>query len=315
MIKHFAAAVLLLAATHALANHGPSSSGGGAITLSGETLRQGKFEVTIREDFTQFERFTRSEVASIAASGEEIHALRRSFVTSAAVAYGITDDFQVGIASGYDNGWNFLDGHAHGEHVSIGSTNPDGFLDTTLTLKYRILQGAPGNLSLLTGIKMPTGRDDIRLSNNHPLHASDQPGTGSWDVPFGIAYSRFLTDRITIDASAAYMLRTEHDDFQVGDRLDLSAALAYRLTDSIRTFPQFSVFGELLFVHIQKDREAGETDPNSGSATLYLSPGLRVRFTENVAFTIAPAMPLYQHVNGLQGEVEFKMTAALSVGF
>jgi hypothetical protein len=49
----------------------------------------------------------------------------------------------------------------------------------------------------------------------------------------GLAYSRFLTSRVTIDASMLYMFRTENDDFKVGDRFDVGAALAYRLTESI----------------------------------------------------------------------------------
>ena len=49
------ALVLMSAASPVFANHGPGTSGGGSATASGETLKQGHFELSLREDYTQFE--------------------------------------------------------------------------------------------------------------------------------------------------------------------------------------------------------------------------------------------------------------------
>ena len=65
---------------------------------------------------------------------------------------------------------------------------------------------------------MPTGRDDVKLSNGAKLDPSSQPGTGSYDFQLGLAYSRFLTANLTLDASAIYTFRTELNGFEVGDR-------------------------------------------------------------------------------------------------
>jgi hypothetical protein len=146
-------------------------------------------------------------------------------------------------------------------------------MDLWLTGKYRLLKGAPGNLSLLGGAKFPVGRDDFELDNGEELEPSSQPGSGAFDFQAGLAYSRFLTSHITLDASGSYTFRTEHDGFEVGDRVDLGLALAYRLTDSVKDFPNVSVFGEVLGVILQKDRSDDEGhNPNSGGATMYLSP-------------------------------------------
>ena len=153
------------------------------------------------------------------------------------------------------------------------------------------------------------------LSSGELLSPTDQPGTGAFDFPVGVAYSRFLTSRITLDASALYTFRTEDDHFQVGDRFDGGIALAYRLTESIQKFPQYSVFGEILDVYLQKDEDHGEADPNSGGNTLYFTPGARVRFNKDLALTVAPSIPILQDLNGGQGKVEFKLAVTLSFSF
>ena len=131
-----------------------------------------------------------------------------------------------------------------------------------------------------------------------------------------MGYSRFLTSQLTTDLGAVYTLRTEYDGFKVGDRLDLGVALAYRLTPSIRQFPNWSVFGEANAVWIGKDHSDEEGDnPNSGGWTIYLTPGVRVRFNEQVAFTFAGSVPVSQDLNGDQIESRFKLAASLSFSF
>src|SRR6185436_2479326 len=150
------------------------------------------------------------------------------------------------------------------------------------------MQGQPGNLSLIGGLKLPTGRDDVHLDNGERLEPSSQPGSGAWDFQGGLAYSRFLTSRWTIDASVLYTLRTRHDDFKVGDRFDGGIALAYRITEDIGRFPQWSVFGELNSVWVQKDHTEGGSNPNTGGLTVFVTAGGRVRFSPRVALTLAP---------------------------
>ena len=65
-------------------------------------------------------------------------------------------------------------------------------------------------------------------------------------------------------------------------------------------------------VYLQKDENHHERDANSGSNTIYLTPGGRIRFSKNLALTIAPSFPIFQNVNGDQGKVEFKMAISLS---
>jgi len=308
--------IVVVAAEEARANHGPGASGGGSSVVSGETLEPGHFELSLREDYTNFEHFSRSAAAARGLAGGDFDALDHGFLTSIEAAYGVIDDLQVGIGIGYFFGNEFIsaDRQADGS-VEVASAEPEGLTDLALVAKYRVLKGWPGNLAVFGGVIFPTGRTDVRLDNGERLSPTDQPGTGRWAFPIGVAYSRFLTSAVTLDASAAYTFRAEKDDFKVGDRFDAGLALAYRLTPSIKQFPQYSVFLELNDVYLMKDRADGGHDPNSGSNTLYLTPGARVRFDPMIALTLAPSFPVYQHVNGDQGKVEFKVSVSLSLAF
>lgn len=309
------ALIVFIAASVAWANHGPGASGGGASTIAGETLKEGHFEFELREDFSQFQQFDRAAAISRAMSGGDFDALDHGFFTTLSGAYGITDDLQVGAGIGYFIGQDFVSASSDNGVTSFGRTNPDGLTDLVVTGKYRVLSGQPGNLSIIAGAVFPTGRDDIRLNNGELLTPTDQPGTGRWGVPFGLGYSRFLTSRITIDASVLYTYRFEEGGFKVGDRFDSGLALAYRLTRSIKQFPQYSVFLELNNVYLAHDRDHAVRDPNSGGDTLYLTPGFRVRFDKTIALTVAPSFPVYENLYGNQGRIDFKIAASLSFAF
>jgi hypothetical protein len=315
---HLLSVLALLLAHHALANHGPGTSGGGSSTISGETLKAGKFSLDLRMDYTEFEHVGRAEAERRALESGGFDALRRAFVYTATLSYGVLDDLQLSATLGYYKGEGFIDaepGEEPGEAES-GIVDPEGLTDLFLNAKYRLLKGKPGNLSLVGGVKLPTGRDDVRLDNGETLEASSQPGTGAYDYQFGLAYSRFLTSKVTLDASGLYTLRTRHDGFKVGDRFDAGLAVAYRLTESIRSFPQWSVFGEATYLWLGKDHgsESGLNN-NSGGSTLYLTPGVRVRFNETASLTVAPSFPVWQDLEGDQIEAQFKLAVTLTVGF
>jgi hypothetical protein len=310
-------ALALARAAVALAHHGPGTSGGGSATISGETLKAGSWDLDLRADYTNFQHFSQQQAEEHAAQSGEFDAIDWSLLTSISAAYGITDDFQMGASIGYYHGQNFVGADRNDETgvVDSGTANPAGLTDLWINAKYRVLQGQPGNLSLIGGIKLPTGRDDVRLSNGELLEPSSQPGSGAIDFQAGAAYSRFLTSRLTLDASGVYTFRMKHDGFKVGDRFDVGTALAYRLTPDINQFAQWSVFAEVNGVWVQKDEPEEGPNPNTGGVTVFLTPGARVRFTEHMALTVAPSIPVYQDLNGDQDKTRFKFAATLSFSF
>jgi hypothetical protein len=299
-----------------LANHGPGTSGGGSSTASGETLKAGGFDFSLRTDLTQYQSFTRPEAANRAIQNGDFDAIDRTFVESFSVAYGVTDDFQIGAQLGWYAGDNFVSAEADGMGgADVATADPRGLTDLWLQGKLRVMHGRSGHLAVIAGLKLPTGKDDVLLSNGDPLEPSSQPGTGAVDVQAGLAYSRFLTSRVTMDASGIYTLRTEHEGFRVGDRFDVGTAFAYRLTEDIRQYPNWSVSGEVLGVWLGEDEDGGTRNGNSGGTTVYLAPGIRGRFDSHVALSVAPAVPVYQDLDGDQPETRGKLTVTLSVSF
>ncbi len=306
-------AVLAILSSPSLANHGPGTSGGGSSTASGETLRAGGFDLSLRTDLTQFQSFTQAEAAGHAIQSGDFDAIDRTLVESLSIAYGVTDDFQIGAQIGWYSGDNFVSAESNGMGgANVATVDPRGLTDLWLQGKLRVMHGPHGHLAVLGGIKLPTGKDDVRLSNGSRLEPSSQPGTGAFDYQVGLAYSRYLTSRATIDASGFYTFRTGHEGFRVGDRLDLGTAIAYRLTEDIKTFPNWSASGELVGVWLGKDEDGGTRNENSGGTTVYFSPGIRERVSPHVALSLAPAIPVYQDANGDQVETRGKLTFTLS---
>lgn len=294
-------------------NHGPGTTGGGSTTTSGETLRRGGWSFELRSDWTQFEDVSVAEAEAEAIQNGEFDALESSWVNQLVLSYGLTDDLELGLQLGYYSGSDFIDAEEDGLGGAESATaDPSGLTDTWLTMKWRVLRGAGGHLALIGGVKLPTGKDDETLSNGEELEPSSQPGSGSVDYQAGLAYSRFLTPFVTLDASGIYTLRTEHDDFEVGDRADLGLALAHRLTEDVQAPNNWSVFGELNGVWLGEDQEGGVSNESSGGETVHLTLGVRDRIDQHWSLSLAPAVPILQDVNGEQVETDWRVGLALT---
>jgi hypothetical protein len=294
-------------------NHGPGTSGGGSAAVSGETLRQGRWSFELRSEWTEFERTSRAEAEAEAIAHGEFDALESAWVQQLAVSFGLTDDVQLGLELGYYSGSGFIDAEEDGLGGAESATaDPSGPTDAWVTAKWRVVRGSSGHLALIAGVKLPIGEDDETLSNGEELEPSSQPGTGAVDYRAGLAYSRYLTPRVTLDASGVYTFRTEHDGFEVGDRADLGLALNRRLTEDVRAPNNWSVFGELLGVWLGKDEEDGDSNESSGGETVYLALGVRDRIDEHVSLSLAPSVPILQDVNGEQVETDWRIGLGLT---
>jgi hypothetical protein len=195
-----ACAALSPALVHA--NHGPGTSGGGVATLSGETLRQDRFDISVSSTYTDFEDVSDAEaIARLVASGADhghFDYLNHSVITTLDAQYGWNDDLTLGAQIGYYAADDFRVAHIHGDgSTGIHSGDVEGLTDLYLNAKYRFMRGRNGHLAVIGGIKLPTGDDEETISGGSLVHPSSQPGTGSVDYQAGLAYSRFLTSRVT----------------------------------------------------------------------------------------------------------------------
>ena len=110
-------------------------------------------------------------------------------------------------------------------------------------------------------------------------------------------------------------MRTEANQFRLGDRIDGGLAFAYRLVEDIQRFPQVSLFAEANVRHLFESESGGVRDPNTGGTTLFLTPGIRIGFCRNASFTLSAPLPVLQERNGEQLKTSFKVNGALTLSF
>lgn len=294
---------LLGAVTYVHADHGPGTSGSGFTTLTAETLRAGQFASSFQFDWTEFD--------DLSGSPEGVDMLDRSFLSTVSISYGLLDNFQLGLSIGYYS----AEGAREFEGGDLVTADPDGLTDLWLTGKYRFYQGPSGKLSVIGGIKAPTGDSDVTNSEGERLEPSATAGTGAWDALLGVAYSLPISSRVNLDADALYTFRGERYDYRLGDRWDLGAAISWLVLGKDGHYPQLSIVGETTVRHISKSEADGKMDGNTGGTVLFLSPGLRVGFSKNMAASLGMQFPVVQNLNGEQLETRFRLITGISVAF
>src|SRR5947209_5573841 len=132
-IRKFCTVIFLLISMPARANHGPGASGGGSATISGETLKPGAFEFSLREDYSQFQHFGPAAAAERARRGGDFDALDHGFLTTLDFAYGLATDVQFGATLGYFVGRDFISASRQDYgSVESATAQPTGFTDLLL---------------------------------------------------------------------------------------------------------------------------------------------------------------------------------------
>jgi hypothetical protein len=318
-------AIALVASSQRLfADHGPGTTGGSVSTQGGETIDAGDLELELRLDYTDFESLSDASAArrALKVDGDHPHfeALDWSLLTNLFLSYGITDDLEISTSIGVYRGDDLREGEIHDDHGDEAEVDNlgdvSGITDMWVNAKYRVLKGSYGHLAPIVGVKLPTGKDDATAEGtNERLDPSLQPGTGAFDFRFGLAYTLEITSQVKVNTSASYILRTEGNDFRVGDRIDYGIAGIWRLMEDRDQFPQVSLIGEIDLVNNFKNEEGDHTIQNSGGTILFLSPGVAVGLNERVTLTVMPQFPVMQDLNDEQQEISFKLSTALTIDF
>ncbi len=307
MTQHivFPLGVLFVLSTlpNALADHGPGTSGGGVTTQSAEVLKPNQWSLSLQNDWTSF------DVPSLVGK-ENFDFIDDAYLTTLTVSYGITENFQMSLSDGYYAA-------AGAGEIEDGDTltfDPDGITDLWLSAKYRCYRGPEGQFAIYGGLKAPVGDDDVFNSEGERVEPSSMPGSGAWDGLIGIAYTFALSPTLSLDASAQYIVRGEHFDYQIGNRIDVGAALGWRVWGEAKG-PQVSLMWEALLRSVRAGESGGDTVVNSGGNILAIAPGVRIGFCENASLSISTQLPIIQDLNGDQVETDFRLTTALTLAF
>src|SRR4029077_10047176 len=172
-----------------------------------------------------------------------------------------------------------------------------GIGDLTLFGQYRFLQQQGTQLALLFGSEVPTGKTNDRTRQDEVFDAEFQPGSGSWDLFLGVAWT-YQNGFWSFDSNVLYTLGTEGtQDTDLGDRFQYNFAVSYRFTSlgsgslpmfhgatshehgddghhhsHASTGPSLDLVLELNGEWHAEQATNGISDPNSGGNTVFLSP-------------------------------------------
>jgi hypothetical protein len=160
------------------------------------------------------------------------------------------------------------------------------------------------------GLKLPTGRQDVRNENGDPAERTLQPGTGTTDLLLGGYFSRVLGSGASwfVDALLQQPL-SAHDDFRPGARVSLDLGYRKDLTDKA------GVMLQLNYLHRRRDKGAEAETEDSGGDALFVSPGASYALTGGLQAYGFLQLPLYQYVNGVQLTAGWAVVAGVSARF
>jgi hypothetical protein len=323
-------AYLILQTHSTLADHPTIAFGNegiGAInTISASPLPADSWAFGVRSEIINNKAFTNEQLEDFAADGlEGVHSIDKITNTSIALAYGATEDFTISARLPYIERKNIREGeleagipeaHTHGDSSGVG--------DLLLFGQYRFQKNNRLDISILFGIKAPTGETDKRDNDGILFETEFQPGTGAWDFLLGAAVSK-SNGTLGYHANILYNKTTEGEQStEIGDVLSYNAAITYQLghnhanhdhSQDGATFSEgarWDLSVELNGETRAKNKIAGESEENSGGTLIYLSPGIRVS-SGNFSGFISYGVPIVEDQNGKQTDVNSRIIAGFSV--
>lgn len=146
------------------------------------------------------------------------------------------------------------------------------------------------------GLKLPTGRTDVRNAEGELAERTLQPGSGTTDAVLGAYYSKHLPTRNLswFVQGLAQLPLNSHDEYRPGNRLGVDTGVRYDVGDKLGLLLQLNT---LFKAH---DRGAQAEPQDTGGKFVFLSPGLSYAFTPQLQAYGFVQLPAYQNVNGVQ---------------
>ncbi len=308
----------------ALAHHeggtGEAKATGTINTVSGETLSKGTLVTTFRYDWREFDPISDDKLEYFTRIGEDVHAHKREVDYLLGVSYGVTDNFTLSLGLPWVTYDQFSEATMEDNTVSFVKGDSDGIGDLRLQGKYMFLHTHPDHVSFLGGIRLPTGDTHEKARGKTRFGTHNQPGSGSIDGRFGIAWSRILNRRFEINTDLIYDLRNQGaQKFETGDSISFDFGGSYNVFKSRSNNkwfkPLITLVGEINAAHQWRDVERSETLQHSGVSIIYLSPGIRVGVNRRTNFFLTGSLPIFQHLPGEQAYEEWRLGVGVSVSW
>jgi len=168
-----------------------------------------------------------------------------------------------------------------------------------------------GTAGLYFGLKLPTGRIDVRNSDGDLAERSLQPGSGTTDALLGAYYAQLLPlkDLSWFAQALVQLPMNSRDGFKPGERVSLDAGIRYNATDYL------SVMLQVNGLYRGRDSGVNAEPDDSGGKAWFLSPGFSFALSRDAQIYGFYQQPIYQYVNGVQLVARKASTIGISVRF
>jgi hypothetical protein len=314
---------LALLCGEAYADHGALDFGIGTaspiVTQTGVTLPTGMWAGGLITQFYSLDGASNAKLLRESAAHDDVHSVNTLLIPSLFAAYGVTDDLTLGLRVP----WVLRSGvksAEEGEVTKLG--DPDGLGDVSLFGQYRVFNTADNlnHLSLVAGLKTPTGSTRIRTKQGERFEVHMQPGTGSWDPSFGVNFTRAMGN-FSFDSSLLYTVSTEGADYTtMGDGFDYNFAVSYGFGAPVRnaffSSSNAAPWTAVLELNgIWRDHETVRdkvakttfTEPNSGGNIVYISPGVRFSGGKGWNTALSFGVPVATDLDGYQTPPDYRI--------
>jgi len=251
------------------------------------------------------EKISRDEISE---HHEEIKTINSNFLLG--MDYGFAQDWSVGLVLPYSNREHT---HVHNHHdiPYLNSWQFDELGDVRLKLRYQPggHRAGGGAWSLNGGVKLPTGKTDVRNADGREAERSAQPGTGTTDLLLGggLAYAPQALPGSLFANLTLQLPLNEKDGYQPGWRTALQAGWQYPLSGKV----DFLLQANLL--RVGRDDGANAEPEESGRTEVAIVPGLAYAWSRNLNLYAQLELPVYQKVNGIQLTHDYAVSAGLSL--
>lgn len=328
-------ALILLLSTNSMlvnADHGSLGFGLGTaspiVTDTGITLPEGMWATGLRTQFISFNTPSDAQLLDKANAHGDVHSVSKLIQPSLFAAYGITDDLTLGLRVPWSIRTSVRSPTEDKDAVNqLGDAN--GFGDVSVFGQYRFWHSVDNlnHASVITGVKAPTGVTGVYSKLGSTFEPHFQPGSGSWDPMFGLAFTRAM-GQFSFDTSMMYAVSTsgmrdaDGNRYDMGDAFNYNIALSYAVSNNDHSGLEASSNNQPLTLVLElngetraKQKAGGVVDVNSGGTTLYLSPGIRYAGGKGWNTALSFGAPIVHEYSGYQTPPDYRIIHRFTLTF
>jgi len=161
------------------------------------------------------------------------------------------------------------------------------------------------------GVKLPTGKYDVKNGEGEEAERTLQPGTGTSDLLLGAYWhgAAPLADTSWFARAQAVVPMNSRADYKPGRQLQLDAGMRWGMARDVGLMLQAN--------YVVKDRDSGaNAEPDdSGQRLLFVSPGVSWNLSKSAQLYAFVQVPVYQAANGVQLTAAWSALAGVSLRF